>query len=80
MAVGSGDKLARGSAKAQFPPAGGSVTQDKWNSIFEDFDAEKYRSGDSSVAPNRDVSVDSGETKLDEGSEPIPPPVLVGLR
>ena len=31
---GSGDRLARGSHKAAFPPAGGSVSQKKWDEIF----------------------------------------------
>lgn len=39
----TGDTLARGMAKAQFPPAGGNVTQSHWDAIFEDFDVEKYR-------------------------------------
>lgn len=40
--VGSGDKLARGSAKAQFPPAGGKKTQAEWDAMFEGFDPAVY--------------------------------------
>jgi hypothetical protein len=32
-----GDVLASGAVKAQFPPAGGSVTQEKWDEIFKDY-------------------------------------------
>lgn len=39
----TGDALARGMVKAQFPPAGGKVTQKVWDAIFEDYDVEKYR-------------------------------------
>jgi len=43
MQTGTGDKLARGLHKAQFPPAGGNVSQDKWDDIFGDFDPEAYK-------------------------------------
>lgn len=32
-----GDVLARGGSRCQFPPAGGNVSEDKWQSIFADF-------------------------------------------
>lgn len=31
-----GDVLARGARKANFPAAGGNVSQEKWDSIWED--------------------------------------------
>lgn len=36
-----GDVLASGAARCQYPPAGGAVTQEKWNEIFKDFKPEK---------------------------------------
>ena len=33
-----GDVLARGARKANFPAAGGNVSQEKWDSIWEDED------------------------------------------
>lgn len=35
MSTGAGDKLARGAASAQFPPAGGNVTQEQWDRMWE---------------------------------------------
>lgn len=37
-----GDVLASGAVRAQFPPASG-VSQEKWDSIFADFDPETYK-------------------------------------
>jgi hypothetical protein len=42
MATGSGDKLARGAAKAQFPPAGGTQTEQEWNDKVGSFDPAQY--------------------------------------
>lgn len=39
---GSGDKLARGAAKADFQTTDGGISQAKWDAIFEDFNAEEY--------------------------------------
>lgn len=36
MANNGGDVLARGARKANFPAAGGNVSQEKWDSIWED--------------------------------------------
>ena len=58
--AGSGDRLARGNVSAIFPPAGGNVTQKKWDSIFEDFDAEKYRSN-ADASTTRDASTGAGK-------------------
>lgn len=63
MAVGSGDKLARGAAKAQFPSCS-HVTQEKWDAIFSDYTPESG-SGDSNPAPAGDAGSDFGETKSD---------------
>lgn len=38
-----GDVLAAGAIRCQFAPAGGKVTQEQWDAIFEGFDPEKYR-------------------------------------
>lgn len=32
-----GDVLASGAARNQFPPAGGAVSQEKWNEMWKDF-------------------------------------------
>lgn len=32
-----GDVLASGAARNQFPPAGGAVSQEKWDEIFKDY-------------------------------------------
>lgn len=37
MANNGGDVLARGARKANFPASGGNVSQDKWDSIFDDY-------------------------------------------
>ena len=56
-----GDQLARGARKAQFPPAGSATTQEKWDAMFEGFDAEKY-SRDADAEKNGNVGVGVGET------------------
>jgi hypothetical protein len=60
-AAGAGDKLARGAARAQFPPAEG-ISDEKWNNMFGDFDPEKYRR-DADSEKTRDVSAESGAIK-----------------
>jgi len=52
-----GDQLARGMHRAQFHTAEG-VSQEKWDSIFGDFDADRYR---------RNAG---GESAGDAGAEP----------
>ena len=39
--AGEGDKLARGLAKAQFPPAGNRMTQEQWAEMWEGFDPKE---------------------------------------
>lgn len=58
---GGGDQLARGMVRAQFCPAEG-VTQEKWDDIFKDFDADKFRDSDASGAPTGDDGPESGES------------------
>lgn len=41
--AGSGDRLARGMARAQFMTTDGGITQDKWDQAFDDFDLEKFQ-------------------------------------
>lgn len=36
-----GDVLASGAVKNTFPPAGGSVTREKWDAIWKDYVPEK---------------------------------------
>jgi hypothetical protein len=38
-----GDVLARGNASCVFPPAGGNVSQKKWDKMWEGFDPEAYK-------------------------------------
>jgi hypothetical protein len=38
MANNGGDVLARGARRANFPAAGGKVSQEKWDSIWADED------------------------------------------
>ena len=40
--AGSGDRLARGAASAQFSPAEG-VSKERWSEIFDNFDPEKFK-------------------------------------
>jgi hypothetical protein len=42
-----GDCLASGATRCQFPPAGRSISQEKWDRMWEGFDAETYKN-----APN----------------------------
>lgn len=43
--LNSGDRLARGMSRAQFPPANdsGKVTDEKWARMFEGYDPEKFK-------------------------------------
>ncbi len=66
--VGSGDKLARGAARAQFMTTEGGVSQDKWAQAFDDFDpeafkknAEQERSGDAGMQASGDAGADVAE-------------------
>ena len=64
--MAAGDALAKGASKAQFPPAGGRVSQQKWDSIFEDFDAEAYKRGGNADAPaDGNVGAQSGSSVPD---------------
>jgi hypothetical protein len=58
-----GDVLARGNARCTYPPAGGNVSQKKWNSIFEGFNAEEYRKS----AKPKDENAEKAEGKSDLG-------------
>ena len=60
--MNGGDVLAKGGRKCQFPPAGGTVSQEKWDKMFEGFDAEKYRS-DADIKADRNAGAQSGKTK-----------------
>ena len=74
--AGSGDRLARGAASAQFPPATG-ISKEKWNDIFEGFDPEGYRrNADLEKAGN--ASTEPGETGDSKAEKPIIP--TVGIR
>jgi len=37
-----GDVLARGNTSCQFPPAGGEVTQEKWDAMWQNEDGTKF--------------------------------------
>lgn len=71
-----GDVLARGGVKNQFPPAGGGVTQEKWDSIFADFNLDEYKKDSrdeerSSDAGSQETGVSSSEFGAAETDEPI---------
>jgi len=57
---GGGDKLARGLSRASFPPAGGNVSQERWDKMWETDDA-KQSGGDSGSSETRDAVPLSGE-------------------
>ena len=61
--VGSGDKLARGASKAQFPSPGGNVSQEKWDSIFGVSDEPKVSSGYANPETTRIPSPSPRKTK-----------------
>ncbi len=62
MSTNRGDALARGAVKAQFPPAGGKVTQEQWEAMFDGFDAEKFRNSDAYTPPDGDAGTESPKT------------------
>lgn len=45
----NGDKLASGAKSASFTSNDGTVSQDKWNDMFKDFDPLRYIKGDGTV-------------------------------
>lgn len=57
-----GDALARGAVRFQFQPAGSKVSQKKWDDIFGDFNAEKYRR-DANAEKNGNVSAVARKTR-----------------
>ena len=61
MGQGAGDKLARGSVRADFPagPGGKKITQESWDSMFADFDLEKFRKETADAQRLRDSNPDS---------------------
>jgi len=62
-----GDVLARGGVKATFQTASVSVTAEKWESIFGDFDAEAYKRGSNSNVPSSgNVGADTRKDILDD--------------
>jgi len=60
--VGSGDKLARGAARATYSSTEGGVSADKWNDIFDSYDPEAFRN-----APNK--SSVRGDAGLQEAGD-----------
>lgn len=60
----SGDRLARGFASAQFPPANesGTITDEKWAAAFEGFDPEKFKREGFTV--EKDASTGVKETTM----------------
>ena len=71
--AGSGDRLARGAASAQFSPATG-ISKEKWNDIFEGFDPESYRR-DAVAEKTRNAGTGIGETGDSKTEKPIIPTV-----
>jgi len=65
--MSGGDVLARGGVRAQFGSVK-TVSQDKWNAAFDDFDPEKFRR-DADAEKARDVSTEPGSV-TEDASEP----------
>lgn len=71
--VGSGDKLARGAARATYSTTEGGITQDKWAQAFDDYNPEEFKNApnqssirtasdsDTDLSSTGDVSTDVGE-------------------
>lgn len=70
MATGSGDKLARGAARAAFPPAGGNVSQERWDAMWEDEGGATVEnsSGDTDASETGVPRADVGEVEPNAGS------------
>jgi hypothetical protein len=49
--MGKGDSLASGASKASFPPAGGNVSQSKWDDIFGVNSGPKKIGSRNAIAP-----------------------------
>jgi hypothetical protein len=45
--AGSGDRLARGAVKASYLTTEKTITDKKWNDIFDGFDPEAFKNSDS---------------------------------
>lgn len=58
--MATGDTLAKGGVRAQFPPAGGAISQEAWDKIWEDTDEPKDGSRDSNFETPGDAGSDSG--------------------
>lgn len=73
--LNSGDKLARGAIKATYSSTEKKITDEKWASIFDGYDPERFKnapnqsirqepaadSGDADVQTSGDASVSTGE-------------------
>lgn len=55
--VGSGDKLARGAARATYSSTEGGVSADKWNDIFDSYDPEAFRNAPNKSSVRSDADV-----------------------
>lgn len=70
--VGSGDKLARGAVSARFSTTEGGMSQEKWNSMFDDYDPEEFKNApNKSRQPMQPVEeVSGGDTDVAETGVP----------
>lgn len=57
-----GDVLASGATRNTFPPAGGSVSEEKWKEMWEGFDAEAYKNSPNPAQVKTEGSVGGGTT------------------
>lgn len=73
--VGSGDKLARGAARATYSTTEGGITQDVWSKAFDDYNPEEFKNAPSkSSQRSSDAGLDTpgvlgigvGEAQQDE--------------
>jgi hypothetical protein len=55
-----GDVLASGGVRNTFPPAGGSISQEKWDGMWEGFDAEAYKNAPNPAQVKTESTPDEG--------------------
>lgn len=65
--AGSGDRLARGARSASYlADESGSVTEQKWNDIFTDFDPERFKAASKPKDPDAKKADSYGNIVKDE--------------
>jgi hypothetical protein len=71
--AGSGDKLARGAARATYSTTEGGVTDKKWDDIFEGYDPEAFKNAPNQSSQRVDASEEStGDVSVELTEAPKP--------